>query len=228
MILVTLWHSYYGIKTHRDEGSFAEFVALCPVEGSQPAWVTIGGTWASQTSPFNDQPFPRIVAAIFPDGFALDFHSLVKMSHFIRTCLITLAVAWGVAAELSFVATAQWGDQVVDISDLEFVPIPPRQHANHGTTLDANVTSTEKRETIGYSGNWCGASQHSTPSDQIVNVFGYFTAPELTLRPDTPAPQYAAAWVGMDGASCPQTLLQAGVTTVVGVNSRRALGGGSG
>lgn len=47
------------------------------------------------------------------------------------------------------------------------------------------------------------------------NVFGFFTVPDLTLREGVGAPQFAAAWVGVDGAECNGTLLQAGVTTIV-------------
>jgi hypothetical protein len=69
---------------------------------------------------------------------------------------------------------------------------------------------------ISYSSNWCGASQHtSDKADAIKNVSGYFQVPDLRLRPGNPPPQFAAAWIGIDGAECNTTLLQAGVTTVV-------------
>ena len=52
----------------------------------------------------------------------------------------------------------------------------------------------------------------------VSNVFGFFTVPDLTLREGVGAPQFAAAWVGVDGAECNGTLLQAGVTTIVSFN----------
>lgn len=55
-----------------------------------------------------------------------------------------------------------------------------------------------------------------------MSSFSYFTAPNLRLRPKTPQPQYAAAWVGIDGASCNQALLQAGVTTVLNSNGQQS------
>ncbi|KAK3382622.1 peptidase A4 family-domain-containing protein [Lasiosphaeria ovina] len=134
----------------------------------------------------------------------------------VRSFLVTSLVTWTAAGELSFSATAQQRGEDVDISDIEFVPIPPRQHHEHAPPL--RVRPRAERDSVSYSGNWCGASQHSTLSDPITNVFGYFTAPSLTLRSNVPAPQFAAAWVGIDGASCKQALLQAGVTTIVNSN----------
>jgi hypothetical protein len=45
-------------------------------------------------------------------------------------------------------------------------------------------------------------------------VSGIFSTPSLTIRPSEPIPQFAAAWIGIDGASCQQALLQAGTQTV--------------
>ncbi|EAQ93037.1 hypothetical protein CHGG_01272 [Chaetomium globosum CBS 148.51] len=86
----------------------------------------------------------------------------------------------------------------------------PRLHRGHNKAVE--------RDTISYSSNWCGASQHAPPAEKITNAIGYFTVPDLTLRPGIPAPQFAAAWVGIDGAECNSTLLQAGFTTVVNSN----------
>ncbi|KAK3329944.1 peptidase A4 family-domain-containing protein [Apodospora peruviana] len=137
------------------------------------------------------------------------------MRSFVRSILFSLLAACSVAGELSFTVTAERGGEEVDASDLNIVRIPSRQHSRQGPATNED----EKRNTISYSGNWCGASQHAAnASDQIVNAFGSFTAPDLTLRPGLPAPQFAAAWVGIDGASCKSTLLQAGVTTVINSN----------
>ncbi|KAK3694468.1 peptidase A4 family-domain-containing protein [Podospora appendiculata] len=140
----------------------------------------------------------------------------------VRSFLLSLVVARSVVAELSFIATARQGNTVVKISDSDFVPTVPRRHRNHGppsnTTVSTNTTMSRRSDPVSYSGNWCGASQHSTSADQITNIFGYFTVPDLTLRKGIAAPQFAAAWLGIDGASCRKSLLQAGVTTVVNSN----------
>ncbi|KAK3300628.1 protease [Chaetomium fimeti] len=140
------------------------------------------------------------------------------MWSFVRSVSLASLVATTVTAELSFKASIQQEGQDVDASALDFVRIPALQHGKHASRLHRNHAKTEERDTISYSSNWCGASQHTTPADSITNAIGYFTVPDLTLRPGIPAPQFAAAWVGIDGAECNTTLLQAGVTTVVNSN----------
>ncbi|KAK3393297.1 peptidase A4 family-domain-containing protein [Podospora didyma] len=147
------------------------------------------------------------------------------MRSLIHSFAMVSVLAWSVGAELTFVATARQGGREVDRSDIKFSAIPPRQHRRHGppytnvnATSHADVNTRRDRDNVSYSGNWCGASQHSSTSEPISNVFAYFTAPDLTLRTETPAPQFAAAWVGIDGANCRKTLLQAGVTTIVNSN----------
>jgi hypothetical protein len=138
------------------------------------------------------------------------------MWSFLRSiCLASLAASTA-TAQLSFVASVQQEGQYVDASGLNFVPIPPLRHRKHASHPQHDQGRAE-RDLISYSSNWCGASQHATRSDGVSNVFGYFTVPDLTLRPGLPTPQFAAAWVGIDGAECNSTLLQAGVTTIVGL-----------
>jgi hypothetical protein len=138
------------------------------------------------------------------------------MWSFLRSiCLASLAASTA-TAQLSFVASVQQEGQDVDASGLNFVPIPPLRHRKHASHPQHDQGRAE-RDLISYSSNWCGASQHATRSDGVSNVFGYFTVPDLTLRPGLPTPQFAAAWVGIDGAECNSTLLQAGVTTIVGL-----------
>ncbi|KAK0730171.1 peptidase A4 family-domain-containing protein [Lasiosphaeris hirsuta] len=142
------------------------------------------------------------------------------MWSFVCEFLVASLVAWSAAAELSFVAEGSQRGKKVDIKELDFQAIPPRRHWQEGSRSRSHphVKDASKRADISYSGNWCGASQHSTSADQIVNAFSYFTAPDLQLRPGIPGAQYAAAWVGIDGAACKSALLQAGVTTVVNTN----------
>lgn len=126
--------------------------------------------------------------------------------------VISLVLVSAASAELSFVAKVEQEGQEVDASSLGFVPIPPLAHRKHASRP---LGGSEERDPVSYSSNWCGASQHSTPSEPITNVFSFFTVPDLMLRPEVPAPQFAAAWVGIDGAECKSALLQAGVTTIV-------------
>lgn len=137
-----------------------------------------------------------------------------------RALLVTLLIASTatLTAALSFVASVKEGGRDVDASRLKFVPIPPARHRKHPSRSQSQSHSDpgkHARDVISYSSNWCGASQHADGPDEVANVFSYFTVPDLTLRPGAPAPQFAAAWVGIDGAECRTALLQAGVTTIV-------------
>lgn len=163
----------------------------------------------------------------------------------LRALLLTalLSSPLPAAAQLSFVASAEHEGKPINAPDLAFVPIPPLRHRRHGTARahhphgDNSATTSsgseskraqaeERRDLVSYSSNWCGASQHaSSKTDGVASVFGYFTVPDLTLRGGGPAPQFAAAWVGIDGAECNTTLLQAGVTTVVSCLSPGGRGG---
>jgi hypothetical protein len=132
-----------------------------------------------------------------------------------RSLLVVSLVASTACAKLSFTATVEQDGQEVEASDLVFVPISP---LTHGRSPSSGLNPGQERrgkDPVSYSSNWCGASQHSTGSDEVSNIFSFFTAPDLTLRPQIPAPQFAAAWVGIDGAECKTALLQAGVTTIV-------------
>ncbi|KAK4129125.1 concanavalin A-like lectin/glucanase [Parathielavia appendiculata] len=135
------------------------------------------------------------------------------MWSFLRSIWLNTLATSTVAAQLSFVASVQQEGRDVDASGLNFLPIPPLEHLKH-----ASDHEKLRRDPISYSSNWCGASQRATRQDGISSVVGYFTVPDLTLRPGQPAPQAAAAWVGIDGAECNSTLLQAGVTTIVNSN----------
>jgi hypothetical protein len=137
------------------------------------------------------------------------------MWSFVRSVSLASLVATTVTAELSFKASIQQEGKDVDASILDFVKMPALQHGKHASRLHRGHGKTVERDAISYSSNWCGASQHTTPADKITNAIGYFTVPDLTLRPGIPAPQFAAAWVGIGGAECNSTLLQAGFTTVV-------------
>ena len=138
--------------------------------------------------------------------------------------LLSLLFASSAAAQLTFSASAVQHGKEVDISSLEFTPIAPRSRS-HVRNTGGNSTAThtgrreehrnhEKRTSVGFSSNWCGISQRAPSNDPITSVSGYFTAPNLSSRTGT-YPEYGAAWIGIDGQSCSQALLQAGITTVV-------------
>ena len=143
------------------------------------------------------------------------------MWSFARAVALASLVASTVTAELSFVASVQQQGQDVDASSLDFVRVPALGHGKHAPRAHRGHNKAAERDAISYSSNWCGASQHTTASDGIASVVGSFMVPDLTLRPGKPAPQFAAAWVGIDGAECNTTLLQAGVTTIVRAESNR-------
>jgi hypothetical protein len=140
----------------------------------------------------------------------------------IRSIFLWGLAAATVAAELNFVASVRTRGNV-DASNLKFVPIPPLTRGRHGS-WPGRGDSRAERDVVSYSSNWCGASQHSSRSDGIASVFGTFTVPDLTLRPGLPAPQFASAWLGIDGAECNSTLLQAGVTNIVRATPDQAFG----
>lgn len=132
---------------------------------------------------------------------------------------ISLITTTGVTG-LEFTVSLEENGKAADASKLQFVKIPPLKHRRRGhrnatVATGQHVTAKRGNNDISYSDNWCGASSRSNDADPIRNVFGYFTVPDLKLRAGIPPPQYAAAWIGIDGAKCNQTLLQAGVTTVV-------------
>lgn len=131
--------------------------------------------------------------------------------------LVPSILAWTAAAELTFSATAIHAGKQVDTSGLEFLPIPPRSHhhRNSSSPLSRSRPRPGKRAAVSYSDNWCGVSQHTTAANPITGVSGVFSTPSLTIRPSEPIPQFAAAWIGIDGASCQNSLLQAGTSTVV-------------
>jgi len=132
-----------------------------------------------------------------------------------------------VTAQLTFTARVQQFGQDADASELDFVPIRPTGHRKlpssyyrqrgsvNGTVTLTNASDKGERDLVSQSANWCGASQHTEGGDQVANIFGMFTVPDLMLRQEKAPPQFASAWVGIDGAACSSVLLQAGVTTVV-------------
>jgi hypothetical protein len=143
--------------------------------------------------------------------------------------LLPLLFATAAAAELTFTASAVTDGQKTAVSTKDFVKMPPRSRPHHhrgagnsttgGDGSGANVPRYHDRSAKAsgpaYSTTWCGMSQkYARGGDPITTVFGAFQAPNTRDRTGT-YPQFTAAWVGIDGETCQQALLQAGVTTTV-------------
>ncbi|KAB5578824.1 hypothetical protein GE09DRAFT_561910 [Coniochaeta sp. 2T2.1] len=146
--------------------------------------------------------------------------------------LLPLLFASVAAAEMSYTVTATQGGKRIDASHLtlEAIPWKSRTHSRWSSTTNSTSSSSpgghkshrsssssseiDKRAPISYSSDWCGISKRGPSNDPIKTVVGSFTAPNLRDRTGT-YPQFGAAWVGIDGASCQSTLVQAGVTTIV-------------
>lgn len=154
--------------------------------------------------------------------------------HLVST-LVLLALAQGAAAalEVKVVAASRNNSTPVDPSQIkllrkEVTPSQLERLKKAASELpggdDKNVT--RRANPVGYSGNWCGASQHTPTNDRFMSVSGLFTVPSLSLRPATATPQFVASWVGIDGANCATALVQAGATTEVDgtIHSRKHLG----
>lgn len=65
---------------------------------------------------------------------------------------------------------------------------------------------------VQYSSNWSGAVLTSPPSGQTFNgVSGRFTVPKLTKGTGSASSWFASAWVGIDGDTYGNAILQAGI-----------------
>jgi hypothetical protein len=159
----------------------------------------------------------------------------------LATIILSLFSPVLVVSELTYSVTATHHGIDVDPSAIKVIPMPPRyqhmlnlaSHSGHhsrpgrrktrlGMRDISNFDNTDSTDGIdSFSSDWCGISQHNPqPSiNPITGIFGIFSTPDLSLRPGGPVPQYAAAWVGIDGASCRNALLQAGTLTAVRICS---------
>jgi hypothetical protein len=78
------------------------------------------------------------------------------------------------------------------------------------------VTGPPNDRNIKYSSNWAGVAREQPPPDSTYSaVSATFTVPEPTPTPGDDNFHGASAWVGIDGATYKQTILQAGVDAVV-------------
>lgn len=82
------------------------------------------------------------------------------------------------------------------------------------STLSSITSAIQTSQNIHYSVNWAGAVNSSPPSGRFAAVKMNLTLPQI-LRPDAfqPDSDYyaAAAWIGIDGWSNQNALLQAGI-----------------
>jgi hypothetical protein len=72
-----------------------------------------------------------------------------------------------------------------------------------------------KRNEILYTGDWCGATSSTPSTNKITNVQGYYQVPAPTVRASQGTPQYAGAWVGIDGVTWSTSLVQAGTASAI-------------
>ncbi|KAM5540671.1 hypothetical protein V8D89_005702 [Ganoderma adspersum] len=83
------------------------------------------------------------------------------------------------------------------------------------TEADAVTNATAK---VSYSGNWAGAVL-STKNATYKTVTGTFVVPHLKEPAGATGRHSAAAWVGIDGASCGHAILQTGLDFTVNGSS---------
>lgn len=99
------------------------------------------------------------------------------------------------------------GSNIPSAPPTSLTPSRKDGHARRRTDLDP------RDGTHSTTSNWCGAEQHVPSAAGPVSwVHSIFSVPDLTHRPDYPRPQFAAAWVGIDGGRCRSALVQAGVS----------------
>ncbi|RJE21829.1 Peptidase A4 family [Aspergillus sclerotialis] len=94
----------------------------------------------------------------------------------------------------------------------------PHQESNAG----ANIVSTSKNSTVEYSTNWTGAARKSAPPGaNYTAVTATFNVPEPTAGPNANGMEGASAWVGIDGDTAGQAILQTGVDFTVDNGQRQ-------
>ncbi|KAL8360479.1 hypothetical protein RB601_007221 [Gaeumannomyces tritici] len=143
--------------------------------------------------------------------------------------LVLLLARGALAIDVKVVAAFRNGNTPVDPSKITLLRkelTPSQLERLNGTEAGGGggggggkSSSSRRSNPIGYSGNWCGASQHTPTTNRFKSVSGVFNVPNLSLRPSTGTPQFVASWVGMDGANCATALVQAGATTEISSSS---------
>lgn len=135
----------------------------------------------------------------------------------IKAYFLLLALLVGVVlAEFKYSVTASHGGKPVKPSDIVLERVSPGSHQLNRTLSRPKPKPRgghEKRSNgIMFSSNWCGAIQNSPATNPITTVKGYFQVPTVTQRTGlTSFPQMVAPWVGIDGATYPNAILQSGI-----------------
>lgn len=114
------------------------------------------------------------------------------MKHLSIYCVTSLLVLGALAADLTYEVTATKDGKPVPQSDIVLTPHEPGSHILSNYSASDITVKGKRANPVSYSGNWCGASTHSTSSQPITSVFGYFTAPVAHVRPSQSTPQ----WIG--------------------------------
>jgi Peptidase A4 family. len=125
-------------------------------------------------------------------------------------------------SELTFTVTAHHNGVPIPPSDIRIEPYPFGQtvHTTGGKLVSASGLPTLKNlrannPTVN-SNNWCGSVNYAPIGRQIRLVHGYFQHPVCEIRNGMKTfPQAVAAWVGIDGDTWTDSLLQAGTVCKV-------------
>lgn len=127
-------------------------------------------------------------------------------------------------AELTYTVTGTHRAKPIRASDIVFESKEPSLYRLNATIerqpnpKHRGNRRVKRTSPVIYSGNWCGAVQHSDSTNKITSVHAYFQVPTLSQRPGIATyPQYVATWVGIDGVTWGTALLQSGITAQVSI-----------
>ncbi|GAB1316169.1 Peptidase A4 family-domain-containing protein [Madurella fahalii] len=118
-------------------------------------------------------------------------------------------------AELTFTVEATRNGVAIPKSEIKLVPFEfgrSRPSRGGGSPPPGHQrTKTRRSNALVDSANWCGSVNYTPSTKQIKNIHGYFQHPQCSKRAGvTTYPQGVAAWVGIDGETYTNALLQSG------------------
>ena len=131
-----------------------------------------------------------IITTVLPKALSQRYILIMKILSIF--CVTSFLVLGSLAADFTYTVTAIKDGKPVPPSDIILTPKPPGSHILSNLSASDITVKGKRANPVSYSGNWCGASTHSTSSQPITSVFGYFTAPVAHIRPSQGTPQ----WIG--------------------------------
>ncbi|KAL2149223.1 hypothetical protein VTH82DRAFT_8571 [Thermothelomyces myriococcoides] len=127
--------------------------------------------------------------------------------------LLVSALAAGQAlAKLTFTVEATRNGVPIPASEIRMEPFEPGR-TRMGPVKDAPRGRQQKMRRSNPqadSANWCGTVNRAPFGKGIQLAHGTFQHPSCYIRPEHPFPQAAASWVGIDGDTYRDALLQSG------------------